>query len=65
MIDTEDIGDLPQHIIKDYSEISLYIDIMHANSIMFLVSASNHIGLIQYVCVSDQRTIRSFLKLSY
>ena len=37
--------------MKNYSQVSLYIDIMHVNGIMFLVGVSKHIGLIQCVCI--------------
>ena len=30
---------------------SLYIDVMHVNDIMFLVSVSKHIGLVQCICI--------------
>lgn len=43
MPNLEDIGELPEHIIDEYLEVSLYIDVMHVNEIMFLVSVLKHI----------------------
>ena len=51
MPNSEDIEDLSSYIIEEYSDVSLYIDVMHVNGIMFLVSASKYIGLIQSVCI--------------
>ena len=54
-----EVRDIPSHIIKNYSKVNLYIDVMHVNGIMFLVVASRHIGLIQ--CVFIRKNImRSF-----
>ena len=58
MPNTENIGDLPPYIIKEYSEVSLYIDVMYVNGIMFLVSASKHIGLIQSVCIQTKNRMK-------
>ena len=51
MPNLDEITDLPKHIVKHYSQVNLYIDIMHVNGIMFLVGVSKHIGLIQCVCI--------------
>ena len=59
MPNPDKITDLPQYIVKHYSQVSLYIDVMHVNGIMFLVGVSKHIGLIQCVCVSERRTVKS------
>ena len=37
--------------MKNYSKVSLYIDVMHVNDIMFLMGVSKHIGLVQCVCI--------------
>lgn len=34
------VRDIWSHIVKNYSEVSLYIDIMHANGIMYNVLGS-------------------------
>ena len=47
----DEVRDVPQHIVKNYSKVSLYIDVMHVNGIMFLVGVAKHIGLIQCVCI--------------
>jgi hypothetical protein len=47
----DDISDIPSDIIKEYSNVHLSIDIMHVNGIKFLISYSNHIGLLQTYCV--------------
>jgi hypothetical protein len=47
----DDISDIPSRIIKEYSDVHLSIDIMHVNGIMFLISYSQHIGLLQTYCV--------------
>ena len=46
-----EVRDVPSHIAKNYSEVSLYINVMPINDIMFLVEGSKHIGLIQCVCI--------------
>ena len=51
MPDPDEIRDVPQHIFKNYSKVSLYIDVIHVNGIMFLVGVSRHIGLVQCVCI--------------
>jgi hypothetical protein len=47
----DDISDIPDNIIKEYSKIHLSIDVMHVNGIKFLISYSKHIGLLQTYCV--------------
>ena len=49
MTNSDNVRDIPSHIVKKYSKISLYIDVMHVNGIMFLVGASKYIGFIQCV----------------
>ena len=51
MQNEDEVTDLPAHIIKNYSSVSLYIDVMHVNRITFLIGTSKHIGLIQCVCI--------------
>ena len=48
---TDEVSDIPSYIVKNYSEVNLYVDVIPLNSIMFLVGASKRIGLVQYVCV--------------
>ena len=48
---TNKVRDVPSHIVKNYLKVSIYIDGMHVNGIMFLVGMSKHIGLIQCVCI--------------
>ena len=47
----DEIQDVLQHIVKNYSKVSLYIDVMHVNDIMFFVDVYRHIGLVQYRCI--------------
>jgi hypothetical protein len=47
----DDISSIPPNIIKEYSNGHLSIDLMHVNSIRFLISHSKHIGLSQTYCV--------------
>ena len=51
MPNPDEVRDVPQHIVKNYSKVSLYIDVIHVNNIMFLVGVSRHIGLVQCVCI--------------
>ena len=51
MPNPDEIWDVLEHIVKNYSKIRLHIDVMHINGIMFLVGVSRHIGLVQCVCV--------------
>ena len=51
MTNTDEVRDVPQHIVKNYSKVSLYIDVMHVNGIIFLVDVSRHIDLVQCVCI--------------
>ena len=51
MPNPDEVRDVPQHIVKNYSKVSLYIDVMHVNGIMYLVGVSKHIGLVQCVCI--------------
>ena len=51
MPNTNEVQDIPSYIVKNYSKVSLYIDVMHVNGIIFLVGASKHIGLIQCVYI--------------
>ena len=41
-----EVRDVLSHTTKNYSKISLYIDVMHLNSIIFLVGLSKHNRLI-------------------
>ena len=51
MPNANEVRDIPFNIVKNYSKVNLYIDVMHIDGIMFLVGASRHIGLIQCVCI--------------
>ena len=51
MPNPDEIRDIPEHIAKNYSKVNLYIDVMHVNGIMFLISVSKHIGLVQCICI--------------
>ena len=54
MPNPDKVRDVPQHIAKNYSKVSLYIDVMHVNGIIFLLGASKHIGLIWCVCIKKK-----------
>ena len=47
----DEVRDIPSHIVKNYSKVNIYIDVMSMNGIMFLVGAYIHIGLIKCVCI--------------
>ena len=51
MPNTIKVNYISSHIIKNYSEVSLYIDVMHVNGIMFLMGLLKHIGLIHCVWI--------------
>ena len=51
MPNPDEVRDVPQHIVKNYSKVSLYIDVMHVNGTMFLVGVSKHIVLVQCICI--------------
>ena len=52
MPNPDEARDVPQYTVKNYPKVSLYIDVMHVNGIMFLVGVSRHIGLVvQCVCI--------------
>ena len=54
MPNEDEVTDLPPHIVKSYSIVSLYIDVMHVNCIAFLKGTSKHIGIIQCVCIRSK-----------
>ena len=47
----DEMSDLPPYIDKEYRDVYLSVDVMHVNGIMFLISFSKHIGLIQTYCI--------------
>ena len=51
MPNPDEVWDVPQHIVKNYWTVSLYIDVIHVIVIMFLVGYCRHIGLVQCVCI--------------
>jgi hypothetical protein len=62
----DDISSIPPSIIKEYSNVHLSIDVMHANGIRFLISHSKHIGLLQTYCVrksNREAILDSILKM--
>ena len=64
MPNPDEVRDVPQHIVKNYSKVSLYIDVMQVNSIMFLVGVSKYIGLVQCVCIRKRIVRNSFMPSS-
>lgn len=60
MPNPDEVRGILSHIVKNYSKVSLNIDIIHVNGIIFLMGMSNHIGLIQYVYI--RKNGRSFLR---
>ena len=47
MPNPNEVRDILSYIVKNYSEVNLYIDVMYVNGIMFLVGrVFSHIGLI-------------------
>ena len=61
MSNTNEVRDIPSHIDKNYYNVSLYIDVVYVNGIMFRVGASKHIDLIQCVCIRKKHCA-NFLK---
>ena len=49
MLNPDEVRDVPQHIVQNYSNVSLYIDVIHVNGIMFMVDVSKHIGIAQCI----------------
>ena len=60
MPNPDEVRDVLEHIVKNYSKVSLYIDVMHINGIMFLKSVFKHIGLVQCICIR-QKNCEKFL----
>lgn len=44
-------GEVPKHLIKEYSEVTLFIDIMYVNGLAFMVLTTEHLGFIQCLCI--------------
>ena len=59
-----EVRDVPSHIVKNYSKVSLHIGVMHINGIMSLVGVSKYIELIQCVCVSGRKVKRNLFMQS-
>ena len=51
MPNPDEVRDVPQHIVQNYSKVNLYIGVMHVSVIIFLVGVSKHIGFVQCVCI--------------
>ena len=51
MPNPDEVRDIPQHIVKNYSKVNLYIDVMHVNGFMFLIGVSRLICLVWCVCI--------------
>jgi hypothetical protein len=47
----DEANDIPPLIAKEYCDVYLSLDVMHVNGISFLISFSEHIGLIQSYCI--------------
>jgi hypothetical protein len=47
----DEANDIPPLIAKEYCDVYLSLDVMHVNSISFLILFSKHIGLIQSYCI--------------
>ena len=60
MPNPDEILDVSQHIVKNHSKVGLYIDVVHINSIMFLVGVSIHIGLVQCLCIRKKNPEKFF-----
>ena len=60
MPNPDEVRDVSEHIVENYSKVDLYIDVMHVNGMMFLVSVSKHIGLVQCICIR-QKNCEKFL----
>lgn len=62
MPNIDKIRDVPTHTIKNYLKVSLYIDVMYVNGIMFLVGASNTLASFN-MYTKEKSNRRSSLKL--
>jgi hypothetical protein len=51
----EDLNEVPQHILQNYKDITLAIDIYHINGIKFLRSISRHIMFRMTIAIRDAR----------
>ena len=49
--DEEFCEEIPEHLIREYGEVTLFVDIMHVNGLAFLVSTAKHLGFIQCICI--------------
>ena len=46
MPNPNEFRDILSHIVKDYSEVSLYKYVMHVNGVIFLLGVFSHIALV-------------------
>jgi hypothetical protein len=57
---SDEVMDLPKHIVDKYIDVTLGIDVMHVNGNKFLIAISEHIGYIQTIAIATKSEI-SFL----
>jgi hypothetical protein len=57
---SDEVLDLPNHIVDKYTNVTLGIDVMHVNGNAFLIAISEHIGYIQTIAIATKSEI-SFL----
>ena len=55
-------NDTPDHILKSYKNITLFVDLMFVNGFPFMISTGKHLGFIQCMClqtVQDSKLIET------
>jgi hypothetical protein len=57
---SDEVMDLPKHIVDKYINVTLGIDVMHVNGNKFLIAIPEHIGYIQTIAIATKSEI-SFL----
>ena len=56
---------MPPHILEDYKELTVSVDIFKVNGLPFLGAISHHLGLIQCICLrreTDERLVENLQK---
>jgi hypothetical protein len=57
---SDEVLDLPNHIVDKYTSVTLGIDVMHVNGNAFLIAISEHIGYIQTIARAT-KSVTNFL----
>jgi hypothetical protein len=54
---SDEVLDLPRHIVDKYTNVTLGIDVMHVNGNKFLIAISEHIHYIQTIAIATKSEI--------